>query len=418
MCLFPTPNFNISSFRMVYGEAKIYGGEAYRRGLTHFECGACPECLSKRASRIMVRDVYEASSHVENCMITLTYDKYLRDSSGRIIGEQVADRKVDKRDCQLFIKRLRSFVWRRYGVRIKYRLSAEYGKKTHRPHYHCLIFGWCFPDCVFYKKSKRGSLIYKSNILNSLWRHGICTVDAKTVSPAIAKYCSKYTSKDKGAEDTFSLCSQQIGVEALMRNFNGLYYMVEGIKYPVPRVVWERYINDCYQGGSVSFSSKYVNRKYDSERNCLNEEEYECSEALRLAYRFVRDSDPTYQAYLKYWSEESARLESLKPPVLQRILSLSDDKYFFYKQRALVCYNMRSRGFPAIAPRSNSTSAWRRYMFDHGFYFEHLGFGRTCRIKSCLNTASDTKLRKFTLFTKNPFEKFVQIGFFSEKLLT
>lgn len=347
MCLFPTPNFNVR-------------GIAYQKGVTSFECGACPECLSKRASRIMVRDVYEAMSHVENCMCTLTYDQYVRDKNGRIIGERVADRKVDKRDCQLFIKRLRSYVFRHYGVRIKYRLSAEYGKKTHRPHYHVLIFGWCPPDTVFYKKSKRGSVIYRSALLARLWRHGICTVDAKRVSASIAKYCSKYTSKDKGAEDTFSLCSQGIGVAELMRQFNGLYYMVEGRKYPIPRVVWQNYITDCYAGGFVEFDCRYVN---GTDKNRANGS-FERSRYLRAAYRYVRDNDPTYQAYLKFWEEEGVRISLRQPSVFDRIRALPDDKYFVYKQQALNCLQKRLMGIPAIAPRSNCRSWYTRWLWE------------------------------------------------------
>lgn len=367
MCLFPLPNYMIDS-------------DAYRKGVTKFNCGACPECLSARASRIMVRDVFEASQHVNNCMVTLTYDQYIRDFHGKIIGERVANRSVDKRDVQLFIKRLRMYVWRHFKVRIKYRLSAEYGKKTHRPHYHALIFGFTFPDCVKYKKSKRGNWIYTSAKLTELWRFGICTVDSIRISPAVARYCSKYTSKDHGAEDTFSLCSQGIGLDAMYQSFNGLCYTVEGRQYPIPREIWQRYIIDCYGGGPFSFSTQYVNYNGDNWNDFLR------SRRLRKAYRIIRDRDPLYQQYLKFWSHRIELADRLKPSVIERIRALPDSEYFFYKQAALKVFEKRKvidLSYPA--PRSGCKSAWERFQWEH-FKIAPV----TCRISSRLNMASDT----------------------------
>lgn len=283
MCLFPNQNNNVT-------------GIAYKKGVTSFGCGACPECLSSRSNKIMLRDVFEASEHKYNCMCTLTYDTYIRDERGKIIGERVNLRKVDVRDCQLFIKRLRQYVFRHYGVSFKYRLSAEYGKKTHRPHYHVLFFGWCFPDVVQYKKSKRGNLIYTSAILTKLWRHGICTVDSVNVTPSIAKYCSKYTQKDHGAEDTFSLCSNGIGLEALWKKFNGLYYVVEGRKYSVPREIWQRYIMQKYTSPSFvrGMTPKYVNKTIDT----MRDGSYFENQRARRRYRQIRDMDPLYRKYI------------------------------------------------------------------------------------------------------------------------
>lgn len=378
MCFFPTPNLR-------------FDGDAYKRGVTHFECGACPECLKKRASRIMLRDVYEARDHVDNCMLTLTYDNYLRDDKGRVIGEQVADRSVDRRDIQLFIKRLRIYVWRHYGVRVKYRVSAEYGKRTHRPHYHVLIFGFSFPDAVFYKKSKRGSVIRRSALLNKLWRHGICTVDSNRVTPAIARYCSKYTQKDHGAEDTFSLCSHGIGRDGLYRDFNGIGYTIDGVTYPVPRDIWERYIVDCYSGGPIDFDNRYVNKTDDS----LADGSYARSVRLRAAYRFVRDSDPLYKNYLAYWKRQGEIRSILQPSLRERIVALPDEKYAFYKHRALKCLMLRSRGIPAVAPRSNCRSYYNRWFFRR---FRCLP--EDLPLRSCLVTANDTlsKAQAYAIF--------------------
>lgn len=72
MCLFPLKNYNTNSV-------------AYQRGVTEFDCGACPECLQKRSNVWALRCVYEARQHAYNCMITLTYDSFVRDSKGCVV---------------------------------------------------------------------------------------------------------------------------------------------------------------------------------------------------------------------------------------------------------------------------------------------------------------------------------------------
>lgn len=388
MCLFPNPN-------------PLTDGPAYKKGVTQFPCGGCPECMQSRSNKIMLRDVFEASQHQNNCMCTLTYDAYIRDSQGHIVGERVADRKVNLRDCQLFLKRLRMQVYRKFGVRFKYRLSAEYGKKTHRPHYHVLFFGWSFPDIVKYKKSKRGNWIYTSSMLTKAWGHGICTVDSVRLSSAMARYCSKYSSKDYGAEDTFSICSQGIGLEALWRSFNGLYYVVEGKRYSIPREIWQRYIIETYSGGPVEFSTKYINRTPQT----LEDGTFYAAEVLRKNYQFVRDSDPLYQNYLAYWSKQAKTWDMLLRPVFERILSLPNDKYYHYKALALRVFRKRAVGIPAVAPRCNSGKG--RY----NAYLESIGIPVPCHLpkSSRLYTASDTYARSKGIFYvngygKNPFD--------------
>ena len=279
-----------------------------------YECGSCPECLAKRSRRWALRCAMELK-YSTACMITLTYDTYIRDEHGNIIGEQVADRCVDKRDAQLFIKRLRrslelphisqarakinhflNLSYRKSRMRIskrlykkqmraryakemedyireyvfqrvqkiKYLLTAEYGKRTHRPHYHALIFGYQFPDLVKYKKSKRGNQIYKSHTLEKIWNHGICTVDAKVGNAKMARYCTKYCAKDSRADDTFMLVSRDIGTRALLEEFNGISYFVDGREYPIPKLIWNQVIlqryGKRYAALGYPISTKYVSR--------------------------------------------------------------------------------------------------------------------------------------------------------------
>lgn len=382
---------------------------AFKKGIEQFNCGSCPECLKTRAGMWALRAVYEAKCHKHSLMITLTYDSYIREN-GRIVGEQVADRHVDVSDCQKFIKRVRKH-FDKQGVKIKYIIAAEYGKRTHRPHYHVLLFGAWFDDIIFYKRSKRGNPIYKSKTLNALWGNGICTVDKRNVTVSAARYCTKYLAKDKGAEDTFQLFSHGLGVVGLEKDFNGLYYMLEGRKYPIPRIIWRRYIERKYSGTSF----KYVNPPKEPSccpsvfpaeqlRQVIAYARYERDKVRyerslwRLEYsRYVQEHDVLFKRYVSYWRARVEENEQSRPNVRDRICLLPDEKYFAYKKRALSVLELRARGVPFPAPRTRQRLRYIRYLYEHriinsdrdldGVDWANASF---CRCLSRPATANDT----------------------------
>lgn len=374
--------------------------DLYHRGILELPCGSCPECLSARSNRWALRCVAEAKEHAENCCLCLTYDQYVRDSRGKIIGERLPDDMTVKvRDIQLFIKRLRIYLFRRDGknVPIRYLASSEYGKKTHRPHYHVMIFGWCPEDCVPYKKSKRGNLIYRSCILEKLWKNGICTVDNKTITGASAAYCTKYSVKGNfRAENTFMLCSHNIGISTLISEFDGRGYFLNGVLLPVPRGVWDRvlkarysYIPDC--------DYKYVNRDHP---------DYDYWNSCRDRFRYYRDVDEQYRKYLSFWKQYSSVLQSGRASVETRIRNLPEDKYHFYKLSALDCLQQRRLGIPVPAPGSSAGyRRWWRYRCSQENRAARVREVVTCAIPSRLNSASDTSLDlNRVLYGKNPFD--------------
>lgn len=409
MCFFPLPNLN-------------YFGAAYKKGIKEFSCGACPECLSSRASFACLTSVYEARAHVHNCMITLTYDTFVRDSSGKIVYDRFGlplenpvnpDLKVNVRDVQLFLKRLRKWYSSVSDEKIKYRVAAEYGSVTHRAHYHVILFGVRFPDLVFYKKSKRGNPIYMSDILNKLWKNGICTVDCINVNSAVSRYCTKYLAKSR-SDKTFSLCSHHLGLSELIKDFNGKSYIIDGREYPIPRSVWEVVI--CNRYSDFSLSNKYVNSVFDENDICLNSDEVERSELSRSVYRAVRDSDFQYSSYLSYWSKKADFFEKNKLPVRTRILQLSDSKYLSYKLAALDVYDRyRSKFIPFPAPGSNCVSSYYRYRYGltSRIYGSRIFSKKIiCPFPPCLNRANDTKnIVLERIFEKGPFfNKYIQIS--------
>lgn len=410
MCLFPLPNCNFS-------------GLAYKKGIKEFSCGSCPECLRKRSSVWALRAVYEARSHLYNCMITLTYDTFKYSGSPSLEENPVDPTiEVNKRHIQLFIKRLRKWYSTISSEPIKYLCCAEYGSRTHRAHYHLILFGVRFPDIIKYKRSKRNNIIYRSAILDKLWGHGICSVDSININGAAAAYCTKYTAKSR-SDDTFMLCSQHIGLSELLKDFNGRSYVIEGREYPIPRAVWQVFITTKYNSKPAyrgRFDFRYVNHNPELYNNAFADDTlYKKFSHLRKMYRFIRDRDPLYIGYLEYWKTRGEQFNSILPPIKTRILLLDDGKFHTYKTRALEVLSMRYRFIPYPAPGSNCISAYEKWKLS-AVPVSAPRF--TCPIPPCHNRASDTKKINLCPFDGEIYsniEKFEPINhFLLSKVLT
>lgn len=395
MCFFPFSNTNHKS-------------EAYKKGVTHFDCGVCPECLSKKARLWALRCSAEAQ-YTQGCMITLTYDNYARDKNGNIIGELPPNRDLplSKRDCQLFIKRLRkhfdmpfikqanakvnhklNLMYAKSGMKISkrqykadmrkkykdeieefkksylstrrrkisYLLTAERGKRTNRAHYHSILFGVDFLDKVRYKMSDRGNIIYKSKTLTDIWGKGICTIDAVNINSQVARYCTKYCAKDSRVDDTFMLMSRGIGDRWLLDNFNGISYMLEGREYSIPKLIWCKKVTEHFQNNYI-FNMRGATYKYKSLKSFLEKDDSILAdwknEKQRKYFRNFRDSWKLYKNYLAYWKRKADTYELTQPNAFTRILQLDDKKYHQYKVAALKCLSDRHNAPSFIYDREN-----------------------------------------------------------------
>ena len=125
--------------------------------------------------------MHEAQLHESNAFITLTYaDEHLPQ-----------DRSLDKREFQLFIKRLRKSI---QPQRLRYFHCGEYGAKLGRPHYHACLFGFDFPDKELQRYSKTGEKLYRSDLLDSAWQNkGWALIGEVTFQSAayVARYITK-----------------------------------------------------------------------------------------------------------------------------------------------------------------------------------------------------------------------------------
>jgi hypothetical protein len=123
--------------------------------------------------------VHEASLHEDNSFITLTY----RDA------DLPGGGTLKKKDFQDFMKRLRKAI---LPKRIRFYHCGEYGEELGRPHYHALIFGYDFPDKLFWKEI-RGNRAYTSKLLDDTWSKGYCSIGDVTFQSAayVARYIMK-----------------------------------------------------------------------------------------------------------------------------------------------------------------------------------------------------------------------------------
>ena len=148
-------------------------------------CSKCYGCRLNYARSWALRCQLEALSHKDNCFITLTF-------SNEMLQKRNNPWSVDKNDFQLFMKKLR----KKHGEHIRYFHCGEYGEKTHRPHYHALIFGHDFRIKTNNNKVQQFGKkhpLYNSEELNNLWSYGHCTVG--DLNFTTASYTARYVTK-------------------------------------------------------------------------------------------------------------------------------------------------------------------------------------------------------------------------------
>lgn len=191
----------------------------------YIPCGKCEGCRADQAMEWGIRITHEAQMHDRNCFITLTYDD----------DHIPVDGKINRRDPQLFVKRLRKHSDRK----IRYFLTGEYGETTNRPHYHAIIFGEDFLGGA----KPIGDRMFTNPILDGIWKQGMCSIIP--FEPATAMYTAGYTSKKIGAADTFSIMSRKpaIGVTWLRKYHNMLvqlgHTVMNGHEMPIPGVYFD-----------------------------------------------------------------------------------------------------------------------------------------------------------------------------------
>lgn len=162
-------------------------------------CGHCEICRASHVNEFVERCKLETQLYdCKPLFLTLTYDEVHKKECGLCL-----------RDVQLFFKRLRINLYRKgYREKIRYALVGEYGRHTHRPHYHAIIWNLSCKSFVSYSEIR--GLIEKS------WSNGFCML--RLVQPCNDKafyYTAKYLRKDchvpSGCNKPFLVSSNRNG---------------------------------------------------------------------------------------------------------------------------------------------------------------------------------------------------------------
>lgn len=163
-----------------YNPGSIYAYERHK--YIDVPCGKCIQCIKNKTLWLQKACEYEYNRYGIGMFATLTYDD---EHYEKLYNIEKNDFRANYEDYQLFIKRLRENLYRKYGKRIdfKYLVTTEYGEKKGRIHYHFLAFGldWQREEYEVYKA----------------WENGL--TDCKPIDPSgkAISYVLKYLTKDE-----------------------------------------------------------------------------------------------------------------------------------------------------------------------------------------------------------------------------
>lgn len=149
-------------------------------------CGRCIGCRLVRKRSWAIRCLHEASMHLENCFVTLTYKAL--PSHADCDCEVKFPYSLCYKDFQRFMYRVRE----RLGP-TRFFMCGEYGERGYRPHFHAVLFGRTFPD-----EGKVSEHCWRSSLLESLWPHGLSSCGK--VTRESAAYVAGYTVSKRDGE--------------------------------------------------------------------------------------------------------------------------------------------------------------------------------------------------------------------------
>lgn len=197
------PNEFVKSYR----PGELY--EGYEAIL--IPCGKCIGCRLDYSRQWADRMMLELYTTGKGMFVTLTYD-----------DEHLGNNQLDKRDSQLWMKRLREYF---ADQRIRFYCAGEYGSVSGRRHLHAILFGIGLEDIKdkrLYKRTKLGFNLYTSDIMSRLWQYKGYVI-ISDVSWETCAYVARYVTKKLGSMDAykiekrapeFSLMSRKPGIGA------------------------------------------------------------------------------------------------------------------------------------------------------------------------------------------------------------
>lgn len=203
------------------------------------DCGHCRACRLKRRSEWSRRMLDEyVTNNYKAVFIGLNYaPKYLP-----------SDYSVHKDHLQLFFKRLRRDLERKYGdaaPKIRYYACGEYGDKKQRPHYHAIIFGltMAHADIIYKAWGQCETQSYHCSAIR-LNKNG--EIDSKAFGYVAGYTCKKlgkfynrkFAKNYNGRNPEFQLQSLGIGKEYCLSHateYKTGLTRINGSTVPIPR---------------------------------------------------------------------------------------------------------------------------------------------------------------------------------------
>lgn len=206
------------------------------------KCGHCIECLIQRSQEWAFRVEQESKQWTQGAFITLTYND--ENAIWLVNEDDELLTTLDKRDFQLFMKRLRKKCKKYTDLPLRYFACGEYGETYNRAHYHLILFN--IPNQV-------------KNTLCEVWQKGYVKVG--DVTPKSIRYVTNYMLlKDnkikKGQSKPFVLMSRRPGLgQAYIKN-SAPYHFVTGSpwtqtpgdrKIPLPKYYFDKIVPEEQQ---------------------------------------------------------------------------------------------------------------------------------------------------------------------------
>lgn len=151
-------------------------------------CNKCIACRLNYSANWANRLLLELKKIPEEkkWFITLTYSPeklHITQGVDPETGEIYESNKLEMRDVQLFLKRLRKNYAEKFPhEKIRYFYCGEYGSQTERAHYHMIVWNINLYKykLEYYKKNELGQILYKSKDLDQIWQQGFVTIGGVT----------------------------------------------------------------------------------------------------------------------------------------------------------------------------------------------------------------------------------------------
>lgn len=255
-------------------------------GFKHVPCGRCYSCLANRRDGWYIRLKEEFKASAQCYFLTLTYNE-----ENVPYGEEL-EMHVNKRDVQLFIKRLRK-VLSLEGVHLRYFIISEYGPTFYRPHYHGFLFLNNFG-------------VNHAELLKLVWQCWFPNTRVTLTTPSdsrfmyCAKYCEKLSPVPENLTPNFTLCSKKPAI--------GSSYLTSKM------VLWHKHnLATFYQDGNVKYvlpryyRDKIFNKAQKALINAIAEEGYKNSKLQFYVDKYGEIEGINKYRQAMYYKAERAR---------------------------------------------------------------------------------------------------------------